>query len=193
MFGLYLRCGIAAAMQKRMGAVQKIQVWRPFSVQSGLRLRTTAYLNAGGALSIFRAMKAVCAGSRNVDRRRLAMTTQERLTSSWQDSLNFLLGLALFVSPWVLSYTSEINASWNANIVGAVIAIMALAALFAYQTWEEWVSGLLGIWLIVAPWVLAFSAHGTATLTHVLIGIATLVLAIWSGSEHGSGRLSVGR
>jgi hypothetical protein len=45
----------------------------------------------------------------------------------------------------------------------------------------------LGGWVIVAPWVLGFSAHGSAMMAHVLIGIATLVLALWSSAEHSTG------
>jgi hypothetical protein len=81
----------------------------------------------------------------------------------------------------------------NAHIVGAIIAILALATMLAFQTWEEMVSAALGAWLIIAPWVLGFSNHGTAMLTHVLIGIATLVLALWAAREHDSGHPTTGR
>jgi hypothetical protein len=67
---------------------------------------------------------------------------------------------------------------------------MALLALFAFKTWEEWVSGVLGAWLVISPWVLGFSTAALPTLTHVLLGIAAIVLAIWSTSEHGSGHLA---
>ncbi|KAB2940955.1 MAG: SPW repeat protein [Hyphomicrobium sp.] len=108
-----------------------------------------------------------------------------RFSTFWQDTLNLVLGAALLVSPWVLGFASETTPTWNAFIVGAIIAVLALAALFAFQVWEEWVSGALGAWLIIAPWVLGFGTHATALYTHVLIGIATLVLAYWSTSEHG--------
>jgi hypothetical protein len=120
------------------------------------------------------------------------MDAKQNITSDWQDSLNVLLGLGLFLSPWTLSYVTEGNAALNAHIVGAVIVLMALAALFAFRIWEEWISAVLGAWLIVAPWVLNFSGHSTATRTSVLIGIAAFVLAIWSATEHGSGHISTG-
>ena len=121
------------------------------------------------------------------------MTVMDRLQASWQDVSNFLLGVVLVFSPWLLGYELQQNAASNAHVVGAVIAVMALAALFAFQTWEEWVSGVLGAWLIVSPWVLGFSAHAAATYAHVLIGIATIVLAIWSINEHNSGHMAAGR
>jgi hypothetical protein len=115
------------------------------------------------------------------------MANEVRFSPYWQDVLNFLLGVGLFISPWALGFASEQTAAWNAHVFGAVIAVIALAAMFAFHDWEEWISAALGAWVIAAPWVLGFSTHGTALMAHVLIGIATLVLALWSSAEHGTG------
>lgn len=121
------------------------------------------------------------------------MDARQNVTGDWQDSLNALLGLGLFLSPRILNYVAESNAALNAHIVGTVMVLMALAALFAFRIWEEWISAVLGAWLVVAPWVLDFSGHSAATRTSVLIGIAAFVLAIWSATEHGSGHMSTGQ
>ena len=115
------------------------------------------------------------------------MANEMKFSAYWQDVLNFLLGIGLFFSPWVLGFAFEQTAAWNAHVFGAIIAVIALAAMFAFHDWEEWISAALGGWVIVAPWVLGFSAHGSAMMTHVLIGIATLVLALWSSAEHSTG------
>ena len=70
------------------------------------------------------------------------MSLIERLSTYWQDSLNFLLGAVLFFSPWLFGFEGEQTASLNAYVVGGIIAVMALMALFAFQTWEDVVSGL---------------------------------------------------
>jgi hypothetical protein len=118
------------------------------------------------------------------------MSLLERLSAYWQDTLNFLLGAVLFFSPWLFGFGAEQSAAFNAYVVGAIIAVMALAALFAFQAWEDLVSGLLGAWLIVSPWVLGFTGSDAAVLTHVLAGIAAIVLAICSTNEHGAGHLT---
>lgn len=120
------------------------------------------------------------------------MATDVRFSAQWQDVVNCLLGVGLFFSPWLFGFEAEQTAAWNAHVIGAIIAVMALAAIFAFQDWEEWVSVALGAWLVISPWVLGFSAISTAMLTHVLIGIAALILAIWSSAEHGS-HLPAGR
>jgi hypothetical protein len=48
----------------------------------------------------------------------------------------------------------------------------------------------LGAWLVISPWVLGFSGSSTALLTHVVVGFAAIVLAIWSTNEH-AGHLTV--
>jgi len=121
------------------------------------------------------------------------MSNFKRLSAYWQDSVTFLLGAALFFSPWVFGFEAVPAAALNAHVVGAVLAVMALMALFAFQTWEEWVTGLLGAWLVISPWFLGFSTTMAAMLTHLLVGIAVIVLAIWSINEHESGHLPAGR
>jgi hypothetical protein len=118
------------------------------------------------------------------------MSLLERLSAYWQDTLNFLLGVGLFFSPWLFGFGTEHLAVLNAYVVGGIIAVMALMALFAFQTWEDVVSGLLGAWLVISPWVLGFTGSDAAVLTHVLAVIAVIVLAIWSTNEHGAGHLT---
>lgn len=118
------------------------------------------------------------------------MSVLERLSTYWQDDLNFLLGAGLFFSPWVFGFGAEQPAAFNAHAVGAIIAAVALIELFAFQTWEEWVSGVLGAWLLISPWALGFSESSTAVLTSVVAGIAAIVLAIWSTNEHGASHLT---
>lgn len=121
------------------------------------------------------------------------MTIYERLSVYWQDTLNVLLGAGLFFSPWLFGFETVSAAAWNAHIVGAVIAVMALMALFAFHRWEDWVSGLLGAWLLIAPWSLGFNALMAPLVTHVFFGIAAVVLSIWSISEHESGHVPAGK
>jgi hypothetical protein len=118
------------------------------------------------------------------------MANDIKFSAYWQDVVNCLLGVALFFSPWAFGFATDQPAAWNAYVVGAVIAVMALSAMVAFHDWEEWVSVALGAWLVVSPWILGFTALTSATLIHVVVGIATLVLAIWSSAEHGSGPLT---
>jgi alkylation response protein AidB-like acyl-CoA dehydrogenase len=98
----------------------------------------------------------------------------------WQDPANAVLGLWLVVSPWVVGFFDDSFASANAVIVGAALAAAAFGAMLVPQAWEEWTEAALGLWLVVSPWVLGFSALANATLTVVVSGVVVLALALWT-------------
>jgi len=109
------------------------------------------------------------------------MTTfNEKLTAQWKDAGNLLLGIWLAISPWVLSYASEVTAAWNAHVIGVIIAVAALAALVAFQKWEEWVNAALAAWLIVSPYILGFSGLASALWNQLIVGVLVGALAIWA-------------
>ncbi len=69
------------------------------------------------------------------------------------DVANLILGAILFFSPWMFGFDAG-AASQNAYVAGVVIAILAIAALAAFAVWEEWLNLIVGLWTLVAPWVL---------------------------------------
>jgi SPW repeat len=93
---------------------------------------------------------------------------------------NLILGGILFFSPWLFSFAAGVETQ-NAVIAGIVIAVLSIAALAAFAIWEEWLNLIVGLWLIISPWVLKFQAT-TAMRVDVAIGIVVAVLAaveIW--------------
>jgi hypothetical protein len=107
-------------------------------------------------------------------------TLNDRLATHWRDVANLVLGLWLAVSPWALSYTTETTPTWNALIVGIVIAVAALATLIAFHKWEEWINVVLAAWLIVSPFVLGFASHMSALWNQVIVGVLVGILALWA-------------
>ncbi len=103
-----------------------------------------------------------------------------KLSRQWHDAVNVLLGLWLVISPWLLGYTAESMAAWNAWVPGVIIAVAAIAALTAFHEWEEWVNALLGVWLVISPWILGYAAVAAAMWNHVIVGIVCAALAIWA-------------
>jgi hypothetical protein len=108
------------------------------------------------------------------------------------DVLNLILGAILFFSPWIFDFSAGVQ-SQNAIISGAVIAVLSIAALSAFAEWEEWLNLVVGLWVLVSPWVLGF-ADTTAMWVHVVIGIIVAVVAaieLWM--MHHGGRLMPSR
>jgi len=105
--------------------------------------------------------------------------------AKWCDVANLVLGAILFLSPWIFGFDAG-AASQNAYIAGIVIAVLAIAALAAFAVWEEWLNLIVGLWTLIAPWVLGFHGNRTAMAVHVVIGIAVAVLAaieLWMMSQ----------
>jgi len=90
----------------------------------------------------------------------------------WQDWLILAFGAWLCLSPfWLVSYASPVStAAWNSYVVGVLVVLFALAALARPRRWEEWVEIVLGIWLVISPFVLLFYGNekGAAWNTIVL-------------------------
>ena len=99
----------------------------------------------------------------------------------WQDWANLVLGIWVFVSPWVLGY--EGIAAANAFVMGAGIVVFALIAAYMPKAWEEIINMLLGVWLVVSPFVLGFSAATEIALHTVVVGILATAFAIWAMSN----------
>lgn len=91
------------------------------------------------------------------------------------DLYNLLLALLLFASPWLFARANGAAAIdfWASS---AAIAAISLAGIIAFANWEEWANFLLGLWLIVSPWVLGF-AHTSAMHFSIGVGIAVAFLA----------------
>ena len=98
----------------------------------------------------------------------------------WQDLVNLILGVWMLVSPWILGFQSESGTAANAVILGVLIAAVALIASVRAMAWQEWTNLVLGVWLIISPWVLRFSHTTAAMWDAVIVGILVALLALWA-------------
>jgi hypothetical protein len=107
------------------------------------------------------------------------------------DVLNLLLGALLFVSPWIFGFAAGAETQ-NAIISGIIIAVLSIAALAAFAEWEEWLNLIVGLWVLVSPWILGMA--GTAMTVHVIIGaIVAIIAAVELWMTHHGGRLFAAR
>lgn len=97
-----------------------------------------------------------------------------------QDLINLILAVCLFISPWIIGFAAETTAAYNAWIIGVVLGALAVATLAVFAEWEEWVNLVLGLWLIVSPWLLGFMANADAMATHVILGVLVVVASAWA-------------
>ena len=99
----------------------------------------------------------------------------------WQDWGNLLLGAWLFVSPWVMQYPAEMpSAMWNAHVLGAAIVIFAAFAVYMPRVWEEGINTVLGVLMIISPWVLQFASYRNVTTNAIVVGLLVAAFAVWA-------------
>ena len=85
--------------------------------------------------------------------------------------------LLLFISPWVLGFSGDLTA---ARTAWAAIFVMAVAAMVEFATWEEWVAPIVGVLVLISPWVLRFAAAHAALWTCVVLGSSlSSISEIW--------------
>jgi hypothetical protein len=95
--------------------------------------------------------------------------------------LNFLAGLWLLISPWVLNYGGR-DPYWNDIVFGAIVAFLALIRMSgAYrESWLSWTNALVGVWVFISAFWLQ---HGNGAVTNNwIVGVVVFILAVWSAS-----------
>jgi hypothetical protein len=106
-----------------------------------------------------------------------SMRSDERNVQDW---INLVCAALLFISPWTLRFSGDLTAARTAWVGGIVIGAMAIAALVQFAEWEEWVALVVGVLVVISPWVLGFAAVHAALWTCVALG---LIVALASISE----------
>lgn len=100
------------------------------------------------------------------------------------DVANLILGAILFISPRIFAFSAGPE-SQSAYISGIVIVVFSIAALASFAVWEEWLNLIVGLWVIVSPWLLGFP-NTTAMTVSVAIGVLVVALAaveLWIMSQ----------
>jgi hypothetical protein len=91
------------------------------------------------------------------------------------DVANLVLGAFLFISPWLFAFDAGLSTQ-NAIVSGIIIAVLSIAVLTNFAIWEEWLNLIVGLWVIVSPWLMGFQAT-TAMSVHVIVGLIVAALA----------------
>ena len=99
-------------------------------------------------------------------------------------------GLMLALSGWLIIWALAYNygnssAAVSNAIIAALIIILALVCMRAplEATPVCWVTGVLGIWLIVAPFVLDYTSHVLGTGNNLWVGALILLTSAFTAGE----------
>lgn len=106
-----------------------------------------------------------------------------------------LAGLWLIVAPFVLDFEGVAAAQWNHIIVGAAVLVLAAIRTFDPDERESmsWLNVVLGLWMIVSPFLLGHANVDAAQTNSLIGGVAILLLAAFSAYETNEAHREEGR
>lgn len=98
----------------------------------------------------------------------------------WASGLDILAGIWLILAPYILGYDYS-RATTNDIVVGIVVLVLAAVREVGdnYRvSWPSWINTLLGVWLILSPFILAYPSGSPATMNDIVLGIVVGVLSL---------------
>jgi hypothetical protein len=106
------------------------------------------------------------------------------------EGLSLLTGLYLAISPWVVGFSAMRSITVNNLITGIALAALAggLASAYGRTYGMAWLAPIVGIWTIIAPWVVRGGVDTTATIANnvatgavaVVVGLAAMSITALS-------------
>ncbi len=98
----------------------------------------------------------------------------------WQDWVNVVLGVILFITPFVFGATATSSAAYTAWVIGVLLFLVGLYLLSSPQNVNvEWVQIVLGVLLFISPWVLGFTNLTQMAWSAWIIGVLAVIAAGW--------------
>ena len=94
----------------------------------------------------------------------------------WQDYATIILGVGLFVTPFVFGDTSQTTATTAAYILGILLVLSGLvAAAMREANATEWIPVILGVVAFISPFVLGFTAVSAVAWAAYIVGVLAVV------------------
>lgn len=97
------------------------------------------------------------------------------------EGLTLLAGLYLAVSAWILTFGPAAGDLAPVNLVsGLAVAVLALGYASAYGRTHglSWVTPVIGVWTIVAPWIVLSNPSNTVIVSNVIAGAVIVLLGL---------------
>ncbi|MEU7766602.1 SPW repeat protein [Nocardia sp. NPDC049190] len=97
------------------------------------------------------------------------------------DGLMLLSGLYAAASAWIIGFSGQTSLTMTNLVCGIAVALLALAFGSAYGRTHgmAFVAPLLGVWMIVSPWIVSGVDTTTAMIwSNVVVGAVVCVLGL---------------
>ncbi len=109
------------------------------------------------------------------------------MAQRWQDKVGVVLGVILFLLPWIAGFAGVTAAAASAWIIGVGTVVVFGIAVAKPGQWAEWVNVVLAVLLLLSPFVLGFTGVAAAAWSHWILGILIAIDALWALAQVRSG------
>ena len=93
-------------------------------------------------------------------------------------------GLWEILAPFIIGYSSTTAAMVDAIILGILLLGLGLWAALVNSEGTikglSWTNGVLGLWVLLAPFILSYSKTTGAMVNDIIIGILVVILGVWA-------------
>jgi hypothetical protein len=96
----------------------------------------------------------------------------------WQDWVGVGLGALTLVSPFIGDEPVGGIVMLNAVVIGLVVLMISQLEIVGPTSWEEIINAICGLWLIVSPLILGYSAAGQLRFWHFGLGALVTIIAL---------------
>ena len=100
----------------------------------------------------------------------MALKDYLKTHQTWQDGLGLLFGMSIGLSPWVVGEISHLDSVLSAALSGLLILFIAQLELVRLRRWEEALELILGIWVVISPFVFGYADTGNLRIAHWVLG-----------------------
>ena len=102
---------------------------------------------------------------------------------TWEDWCGMLLGALIVASPWfpIQDHSPIVERQTmilNTVAIGLVVFGLSQLEYVALQRWQEVATILVGLWLIVSPYVFGYSGEGFLRIYHTSLGAVAVTLGV---------------
>ncbi|MGY0056650.1 SPW repeat protein [Streptomyces sp. LZ34] len=102
------------------------------------------------------------------------------------EAMSLITGLYLAASPWIVGFNGMMTLAVTNLITGIAYALLMGGFGQAYERTHgmAWAAALLGVWSIVAPWLVAGNVATTRTIiSNIIAGAVAVLLALVASSQ----------
>jgi hypothetical protein len=97
-----------------------------------------------------------------------------------------VVGAWVVLAPIILGLSGATAFRWNGLTVGIAVMALAVAAAMSEELQNikamNWITAALGMWLVLAPFVLGYSVLAAALWSDIIAGIVILSLSAYAES-----------